>query len=112
MTDTDMVERLARIFRDCRTRSQTNPSGDDFKICAADRNDARAAIHAMTEPTDEMRIAGLKALVEMLEKQVEHHKDRGEDMAFITLLLRNSKESDAVFQAMCRTALGEEKGDG
>ena len=101
MTDTDMVERLARIFRDCRTRSQTNPSGDDFKICAADRNDARAAIHAMEEPP--------MLVIKEIAKAVAITRSGSIPP---TVYDQDHCVARTAVSALCRTALGEEKGDG
>lgn len=52
------------------------------------------------EPTDKMVFAGLIALVEILEKQAEGCRQRGDHGAYTELLLRSDREPRAVFAAM------------
>ena len=108
----DKMTKLEEIARAIRERWD-NPTGEgiDMSVVAA-----RAAVEALREPGEGVKVKGVMALTAKMESQqkwweepAQQARDLGDTpvMPTISLALRNSRESDAVWQAMLTSILEE-----
>lgn len=127
---TEMLEQVARALCDgddykgswdatCRIIAEGGPNAEHARREHDEYlRDARRAVEALREPDDQVRCAGLVALVKALEEEQEwlkeeckehEHPVEGPMMPIACLMVRSSKDTDAVWQAMIDAILTPDK---
>lgn len=94
MTRDKLVERIAQVTVSKGVARAVLDELDRAGLCIVPR-----------EPTQEMQLAGLEAIVAAIEQhRPAPEAPRDERIAHMGALIRNSKETDAVYRAMIAAA--------